>query len=366
MIFRTTGFSWGLDWGMRRRLSQIGAVLVLATLPAEAGDGWGPTVTTTTSGDVLQRVSQPVPLPIWANPQVLTAKAWSAPPVVVEPTPEEFSVSPGLDGDWSNIITGALPEQVGEAAAKAKASARNSGEKIAVDAPHDAASQAVAPRAPAVPAAPATTKAPAASHAAEAAPAAAPSSEQKAGGAPAVQPSGEGHDVITKAAQELPADASPAQQYCFNTADSAADARFASQSKQIKLMEAELEKRVELLQQKTDEYKEWLAKRDDFARKAHDKLVGFYAKMKPDAAALQLTAMDEEAAAALLLKLEPKAASLILAEIEPTRAARIAAIISGAARVDRRTKAPAAQKGSAPASAPRQSGSASPPPNARS
>lgn len=365
MIFQTTGFSWGLDGGVWRRLSQIGAVLVLATLPAEAGDGWGPTVTTTTRGDVLQRVSQPVPLPVWANPQVLTAKVWSAPPVVVEQTPEAFSVSPGLDGDWSNIITGALPEQAGEAAAKG--SNRNTGEKIAADAPHDAASQAVAPRAPAVPAALATTKAPAASHAAEASPAAAQPSDQKAGGAPAVQPSGEGQDVITKAAQELPVDASPAQQYCFNTADSAADARFASQSKQIKLMEAELEKRVELLQQKTEEYKEWLAKRDDFARKAHDKLVGFYAKMKPDAAALQLTAMDEEAAAALLLKLEPKAASLILAEIEPTRAARIAAIISGAARVDRRAKAPAAQKGSAPASAPRQGGAASPPPpNARS
>ena len=58
-----------------------------------------------------------------------------------------------------------------------------------------------------------------------------------------------------------------------------------------------------------------------------------YAKMRPDAAALHMTAMDDELAAALLTKLEPKVASLVMAEITPEKAAKIAAIISGAARI---------------------------------
>ncbi len=133
--------------------------------------------------------------------------------------------------------------------------------------------------------------------------------------------------------EALPPDATAAQQYCFNTADSAADARFAWQAKKIKEMEAELEKRAVQLEAKTEEYKKWLARRDEFSKKAQEKLVAFYAKMRPDAAALHMTAMDDELAAALLTKLEPKVASLVMAEITPEKAAKIAAVISGAARI---------------------------------
>jgi flagellar motility protein MotE (MotC chaperone) len=133
--------------------------------------------------------------------------------------------------------------------------------------------------------------------------------------------------------EALPAEATAAQQYCFNTADSAADARFAWQAKKIKEMEAELEKRAQQLEAKTEEYKKWLARRDEFSKKAQEKLVAFYAKMRPDAAALHMTAMDDESAAALLTKLEPKVASLVMAEITPEKAAKIAAVISGAARI---------------------------------
>lgn len=141
-------------------------------------------------------------------------------------------------------------------------------------------------------------------------------------------------------AQKSPlAGATPAQQYCFNTADSAADARFAWQAKKIREMEAELDKRVAFLQKRTEEYKSWLAKRDTFSRKAQEKLVGFYAKMQPDAAAAQLTVMDEMMAAAILMKLKPKVASLVMGEIPAEKAAKLAAIISGAAKVPpRRSK----------------------------
>lgn len=140
----------------------------------------------------------------------------------------------------------------------------------------------------------------------------------------------------------LPPNATAAEQYCFNTADTAADARFAWQAKKIQEMEAELNKRAEQLAAKTEEYKTWLERRDEFARKAHEKLVGFYSRMRADAAAAQLAAIDEETAAAVVTKLETKVASQIMGEMEPMQAARIASVISGAARTR-----PAARRGSA-------------------
>lgn len=130
-----------------------------------------------------------------------------------------------------------------------------------------------------------------------------------------------------------PPNATAAQQYCFNTSDSAADARFAWQARKIKEMEAELDKRAQQLEAKTEEYKQWLQRRDEFSRKAHEKLVGFYSRMRPDAAALQLATLDEEMAAAVVTKLETKVASQIMGEMDPERAAKIATIISGAAKI---------------------------------
>jgi flagellar motility protein MotE (MotC chaperone) len=130
-----------------------------------------------------------------------------------------------------------------------------------------------------------------------------------------------------------PPNATAAQQYCFNTVDTAADARFAWQAKKIKEMEAEIDKRAQQLEAKTEEYKLWLQRRDDFSRKAHEKLVGFYSRMRPDAAALQLATLDEEMAAAVVTKLETKVASQIMGEMNPEQAAKIATIISGAAKI---------------------------------
>ena len=58
-----------------------------------------------------------------------------------------------------------------------------------------------------------------------------------------------------------------------------------------------------------------------------------YARMRPDAAASQLAAMDEETAAAVLTKLNPRNASAILNEMPPARAARLTMTIAGAAKV---------------------------------
>ncbi|HEU0058269.1 MAG TPA: MotE family protein [Hyphomicrobiaceae bacterium] len=141
----------------------------------------------------------------------------------------------------------------------------------------------------------------------------------------------------------LPAPAPPAasppaprsnfvRQYCVNVADATADARFAWQRKTLADLEQELDKRMVLLEAKAAETRDWLTRRDEFARKARDGLVLIYARMRPDAAAAQLAAMDEETAAAVINRLEPRNASGIMSEMEPAKAARLTSIIAGAAR----------------------------------
>lgn len=126
----------------------------------------------------------------------------------------------------------------------------------------------------------------------------------------------------------------PGQQYCINIADAAADARFAWQKKTLSEIEQELDRRIAILEQRAKEYREWLARRDEFVRKAQGTLVEIYAKMRPDAAASQLAAMDEETAAAVLTKLNPRNASAILNEMQPGPAARLTTTIAGAGKVN--------------------------------
>ncbi|MGE0849556.1 MAG: MotE family protein [Hyphomicrobiaceae bacterium] len=130
-------------------------------------------------------------------------------------------------------------------------------------------------------------------------------------------------------------DGEMAREYCIKIADAAADARVAWQKKVLADLEDEIAKRVVQLEEKTAEYQKWLARRDEFSKKAQETVVTIYARMRPDAAAAQLVAMDEEMAAAVLTKLEPRSASLILNEMDAAKAARLTATIAGAANVDK-------------------------------
>ena len=124
-----------------------------------------------------------------------------------------------------------------------------------------------------------------------------------------------------------------ADDYCTNIANPAADARFAWQKKMLADMEQEIVKRIAVLEEKTAEYQKWLVRRDEFSKKANETVLRIYARMRPDAAAVQLAALDEETAASVLTKLEPRAASLILNEMESAQAVRLTATISGAGKV---------------------------------
>lgn len=127
------------------------------------------------------------------------------------------------------------------------------------------------------------------------------------------------------------ADVRLARDYCLNIADAASDARFVWQKKILADLEQDIAKRLELLEAKTAEYRTWLARRDEFSKKARESVVTIYARMRPDAAAAQLVAMDEETAAAVLTRLDPRNASAILNEMDATQAARLTATIGGAA-----------------------------------
>ena len=140
-----------------------------------------------------------------------------------------------------------------------------------------------------------------------------------------------------------PAENSAASQYCTNIADAAIDARIAWQRQNLAEAEKELAKRTAELEARTAEYQRWLQRRDDFAEKAKKQVVDIYTKMKPDAAALQLQALDEETAAAVVIKLDPRTASAVMNEMDPTQAARLTAIISGAGKLPPKPRAPAAQ-----------------------
>ncbi len=125
-----------------------------------------------------------------------------------------------------------------------------------------------------------------------------------------------------------PKDGAPAELYCRNIGDAAAEARYARQKQELQKTEKEVAKRVEELNAKIAEYRRWIARRDAFSRKADAAVVNIYAKMKPDAAAQQLAILDEELAAALLMKLNPRVSSAVMNEMESKRAARLAAIIA--------------------------------------
>jgi flagellar motility protein MotE (MotC chaperone) len=295
-----------------------------ASIPATAQQGWMPTVATSPGAPIAPGAFS------GATP-VVDPRFFPSPRVSAAPPH-----NPLPQGAWSPIVTGALPNSAPPFGAPAAGSAQapalrapGSGSVPPVSA--NPARQSAADAAT-VPATPATT---------------AKTTVESANQAGAANPLAEGATSSTGVSlpklpgplDAPPPNASPAQQYCYNTVDSAADARFAWQAKKIQDMEAELDKRSQQLEEKTQEYKRWLARRDEFSRKAQEKLVGFYAKMRPDAAALQLASMDEETAAAVLTKLETKVASQIMGEMVPEDAAKIATIISGAAKVPAQPRA---------------------------
>jgi flagellar motility protein MotE (MotC chaperone) len=123
--------------------------------------------------------------------------------------------------------------------------------------------------------------------------------------------------------------------YCGNLAPTASEARASYQARQLAELEDRVRRSTEELEQRAVEAREWVNRREAMMKAATDDIVAVYAKMPADAAATQLSAMEDSMAAAVLGKLNPRAASAILGEMEAEKAARLAAIMAGASAADK-------------------------------
>ncbi|WP_258045701.1 MotE family protein [Mesorhizobium sp. NBSH29] len=138
---------------------------------------------------------------------------------------------------------------------------------------------------------------------------------------------------MVAATSATPADqGSEIERFCSNIADAARDRRYMLQAQELETLRADIDKRMQALDQKRVEYEEWLKRRNDFLASAEDGVVKIYARMKPDAAAERLAEVSPELAAAILMKLDSRQAGVILNEMERTSAATLTGIMASAAR----------------------------------
>ncbi len=131
-------------------------------------------------------------------------------------------------------------------------------------------------------------------------------------------------------AQSVGAEANAdAKRYCASIAKAASEARFAWQTQKLAELETRIKGRIQDLDTRTAALRDWIEKREALEKKAGEKLVGIYSKMRPETAATQITMLDDDMAAAVLGQLSPRQASAIFNEIVPERAGKLAGLIAG-------------------------------------
>ncbi|KZL08453.1 hypothetical protein PsAD2_04122 [Pseudovibrio axinellae] len=112
-----------------------------------------------------------------------------------------------------------------------------------------------------------------------------------------------------------------AKNYCEAIADQSADARIAWQMRALFDVEHQMKAKIAVLDAKVAELRSWVKRRDEILQRAEGHVVEIYANMRPDAAALQLTSLDDETAISILLQMKARKASSVLAELSSERAA---------------------------------------------
>ncbi|MFN3441873.1 MAG: MotE family protein [Rhizobium rosettiformans] len=120
------------------------------------------------------------------------------------------------------------------------------------------------------------------------------------------------------------------RQFCTGIADAARDQRYLLQKQELEKLQADVDSRIAILEERRAEYEDWLGRRNEFMKQAEGQLVEIYKKMAPDAAAPQLEQTNVILAAAIIMKLPPRQSSLILTEMSADKAAQVASIMSSA------------------------------------
>lgn len=124
------------------------------------------------------------------------------------------------------------------------------------------------------------------------------------------------------------------RQFCSNIADAAKDRRYSMQVAELEKLKKDIDERVVRLEEKRAEYEAWVKRRDDFMAKAEASVVDIYSKMKPDAAAERLAAVDPTLAASIIMKLNTRQAGIILNEMNSKSAAALTGIMAAAAKAE--------------------------------
>jgi flagellar motility protein MotE (MotC chaperone) len=122
------------------------------------------------------------------------------------------------------------------------------------------------------------------------------------------------------------------ERFCGNIVDAARDRRYAMQEAELKKLQQDVDERIKRLEEKRAEYESWLTRRERFMAQAQQGVVQIYSKMRPDAAAAQLSQLRAEMAASILMKLDTRVASVILNEMDKNAAAALTTIMVSAAR----------------------------------
>ncbi|RYC10242.1 MotE family protein [Ciceribacter ferrooxidans] len=121
------------------------------------------------------------------------------------------------------------------------------------------------------------------------------------------------------------------QQFCTSIADPARDQRYLLQKQELEKLQADVDRRIGILEDRKAEYEDWLKRRNDFMKQAEVNLIEIYKNMKADAAAPQLEKIDPVLAAAIVMKLPARQSSQILSEMNAEKAAIVAGVMSSAA-----------------------------------
>ncbi len=131
-----------------------------------------------------------------------------------------------------------------------------------------------------------------------------------------------------EATEDLSAALAQARNYCQAIADEAKDARIAWQMRALFDVERQMNEKISELDAKIAELRSWVKRRDEILQRAEGHVVEIYANMRPDAAALQLTSLDDQTAVSILLQMKARKASAVLAELSSERAAYLTDIMA--------------------------------------
>ncbi len=119
--------------------------------------------------------------------------------------------------------------------------------------------------------------------------------------------------------------------YCTSISDLAAERRAARQAAVLKDLQAKVDDRLNLLEQRSNALAELIRQRQELRNLAEKELVDIYAGMDAEAAAAQMEKLDMRLASSVLRQLKPRQASAILDVMKPEYAAQMVRLIAVAA-----------------------------------